>query len=86
MERSKKWAIARYLTVQRIYRYSWKVLAGRCEAVSRLSEGTAGYDDLEIEPTNSDSCTVSMCFVHFRRFTYEILDYLALLSASHDAG
>lgn len=51
----------------KIYRYSWKVLADRCEAVSRLSEGTAGYDDLEIEPTNSDSCTVIICFVHFRR-------------------
>lgn len=58
-----------YCSVQRIYRYSWKVLvADRCEAVSRLSEGTAGYDDLEIEPTNSDSCTVIICFVHFRRF------------------
>lgn len=43
-EVKKKWAIARCLTVQRVYRYSWKVLADRCEAVLRPSEGMEGYD------------------------------------------
>lgn len=45
MERGKKKrAIVRCLTVQRVYRYSWKVLADRCEAVLRPSEGMEGYD------------------------------------------